>query len=142
MNTQAAAHGISSKPRLYAIPSHQVGHYWPKILPLLEKVPDYTGDKDLQKTLTDIEHGRKQLWVIDSMKAVLVTELLTTGVCLLYMVSGEGVDDWGAETIACIETWAKSKGCHKVQAVGRPGWKKVGKPYGYRLAYTTFEKDL
>ena len=109
---------------------------------MLDVIPDYTGDKDLEKTLRDIELQKKQLWVIDDLRAVLITELLSNGTCLLYMVTGEGIDDWGTETIHHIEQWAKHAGCHTVLAVGRKGWEKVGKPFGYSVAYTTFKKEL
>lgn len=109
---------------------------------MLDVIPDYTGDKDLEKTLRDIELQKKQLWVIDDLKAVLITEVLSNGTCLLYMVAGEGVNDWGTEVITHIEKWAKGGGCHTVLAVGRKGWEKVGKPFGYEVAYTTFRKRI
>lgn len=124
------------------VPPKNISMVWQIVAGMLDRVPDYTGDKDMAQTYDDLIASRKQLWVIEEFKAALITEVKDNGTCLLYMVSGTGIEDWQDHVISRIENWARSVGCTNMLAVGRPGWARVGKKYGYEHAFTTVKKEL
>ena len=41
-----------------------------------------------------------------------------------------------------LETWAKGKGCKKMELFARPGWSKLMKTKGYEKTHVQLEKEL
>ena len=95
--------------------------------------------------LLQLQLGRMQLWVVDNWEAVAVTEIVNfpqKKTCIVFLLSGDGMKDWFADLMATLEAYAEEKGCDDVEAHGRRGWERYGRPYGYRHAYSILRKKL
>jgi hypothetical protein len=108
---------------------------------MLENVIFPLGDGDLNKVFNSLVHAKMQLWIIGEFNAVLITEIKESS-CILHMINGNGMADWQDEVISTIELWALQIGCTKMVVMGRKGWEKIGKQYGYYYAYTALQKEL
>lgn len=80
--------------------------------------------------LTELRRGEARLWVGDD--AALVTQLAqeADGACIHIWLAGGTL----AGVLALrpgIEAWARGAGCRSITVEGRPGWRRVLRPYGY-----------
>lgn len=78
--------------------------------------------------------------------AVLSAEVRTfeTGKKVLHIMTAGGKDlmDWIADVDVAFTDLARSLGCSELYIIGRPGWAKVTKSYGYELIHTTLSKKV
>jgi hypothetical protein len=77
--------------------------------------------------------GRAQWWRKDD--GAIVTEMLR-------FPNFNVINYWLVELQPEIERWARMQGCARAIAIGRPGWLRVLKRYGYRPWGTAFAKEL
>lgn len=94
-----------------------------------------------------IRKHEMQLWIaIDKgVQAAAMTEITqpyTVKCCRVLFLGGRDMARWFDELMGAIEHWARENGCHSMEAVGRPGWKKIGAPLGYRQTHIVMQKEL
>lgn len=95
-------------------------------------------------SLAEIYHrlacGEMILWTVQrdhELKGIALTEVgafLDGQVCFIYFVTGDDILTWMEELHEEIVTWAQTHGCRKVKALGRPGWKKFYKNFGWHIS--------
>ncbi len=107
---------------------------WPSLWPMLEPAVR------LAPELPDV-HGRllagdAQLWAIvegGRPVAAVVTEITLEPEkrCRLWLVGGNGVQDWAADLLGKIEDWARPLGCAALWGTqSRAGWRRLVKRFG------------
>jgi GNAT superfamily N-acetyltransferase len=113
------------------------------LLPRLERALACAGGthdfkRDVVPMLLD---GRAQWWGLG--EGAIVTELVrypNFNAVNYWLVAGK-LDDVLALQPE-IERWARMQGCARAIGVGRPGWLRVLRKYGYRPLGTAFAKEL
>lgn len=110
-------------------------------------LPQFTdrGVLTVQDLIDQIDAGDRQCWAIidGSIRGVALTQITNDRlkVCHITHLTGEGLREWeGAFNV--IEAWALSQGCHRIKAVARPGYERIGKKYGLQKTHVVLEKDL
>lgn len=95
-----------------------------------------------------IEDRRRQLWLVDSgllITGVVVTETYPTArgeTCGVPYAAGRGMALVIDEVLKQIETWARSEGCTRVEAIGRPGWTRTLKSHGWAPRLVHMAKEI
>jgi hypothetical protein len=85
--------------------------------------------------------GRAQWW--REGDGAIVTELLqfpNFNVLNHWLAAGKLSDT--LELVPQIERWARTQGCARAVGIGRPGWLRVLKKYGYKPWGAAFAKEL
>ncbi len=123
---------------------------------LWEKVKDYIEDSlegfeqyySPEHILQMIAAGQYQLWIVHKggrIQAALVTRVDTymTGarVCEMLFIGGHEMGDW-LPLIQKVEAWAESLFCTHIRAVGRRGWERMLKKYGFHYEACFIGKPL
>jgi hypothetical protein len=138
------------KPELEAglFSEHEVDAYWPKIVELMEQVP-HTWDHSTVESLQEaIAEGRMQIWGLASetrIEAVLFTQLVTypaKKVMQVVWACGSGLIEALPEIEVKMECFARMQGCDEVQIIGREGWERIFKPYGFRKSSVTLTRPV
>lgn len=80
---------------------------------------------------SEIASGKRLIWVAVDDSHHIVAAMMTTLykmrsglVCKMLECGGEGMNEW-KQFRDRIEQYAKSEGCVRVMAEGRPGWARV-----------------
>lgn len=106
------------------------------------------GEYNLEDIRDHLESKDMQLWDIEvngELKASVVTQILVfpqkkklRGVAL----GGKDHKEWFDELTTFFSRFAKAFGCTSLELVGRPGWTKSLKRYGYRETYRILECEV
>lgn len=126
-----------------------VAYYWPRVIPFILRALDHTdGEISTDKIRSDIDNQERQLWVIKSdgkYIAAIITRIYKTetgfSIGEITMAGGRDHYKWDHFTDVVGE-WFKSQGCKHMDIIGRPGWQRLYRDRGFRLAYTQLRKDL
>lgn len=122
---------------------------WPYIHDMLQPaVEREAGDMSLQDIFIGVKAQTMQLWAVckgmEAIVACAVTEILKYehhSVCRIVAVSGDGIHEWkGFEKY--IAEWASDAGCLRIEAICRPGFKRIAEPLGYKQTHIIISKDL
>lgn len=134
---------------LEKVPGAYIREAWPKVEAALLACPETWAPMDTLEAIEDELHrGERQLWfVLDhnrTIKLILMTRLVFYPAGpVLRIVWGTGEDSRIAATgIDIMERVAKQVGALRLEIVGRPGWERVFRDYGYRELYRVIGKDL
>lgn len=100
----------------------------------------------------DLCADRMQLWLIvdtdgrqtpEDIRGIVITEIFETEtgirICNILAGTGDGAAGW-LHLIADLETWARSEGCHRMEAWARKGWAR--RLPDYLMTHVKLEKDL
>ena len=124
---------------------------WETLLPLLERGrsawEEYYTLEDVRKELVE---GRLQFWSMDytdEKKPFLgfITGIETyTQKCALRVVwlGGERFAEASKVMFDTIEAWARTLNCKNIEIVGRGGFERLLKPYGYKRTHVILTKEL
>ena len=115
-----------------SIRAEDVGLFWPKIWPFLERAARRTNGGDEATVRGLLESGHAQGWaILDETRyvgavATQITLLDPRKGCRLWLVGGVRMNEWAAEFLDKIEPWARSMGCSVVWgAPSRIGWRRI-----------------
>lgn len=114
---------------------------WVRCEPFIQRAVDRAeGCFDIEHVWGQIANGNAQLWPGESSAVVTRIEQHPSGVLsLLGWLAGGEVEE--VKMLAKrAETWAKGKGCSRVEIIGRRGWLRAME--GYREACTVLVKEL
>ena len=121
---------------------------WPQVKPLfLQNESIWEEYYTIESFPILFQRGRLQLWTMndeDEFFLAGVTELLIfpkTKVLNIVLIMGSGMKD-SLEFLDCTEMWARKQGAMKSNIVGREGFLRVLKPYGYRKRAVALSKDI
>lgn len=57
-------------------------------------------------------------------------------------VSGANIEDWVGQLIETFEMFCREQGLSRIEAVGRRGFVRLLKPFGFKEAYTVVVKEV
>ncbi|MGE6781305.1 hypothetical protein ACQKGL_02145 [Ensifer adhaerens] len=113
---------------------------------LLAALSTQLGGGDEGCLLRDL--GSKRYQLCTSENAACVTELCEVDgveVCLLLLVAGkqhDALDEVLGEGQETIEQWAKERGCKGLYGIGRPEWRRVLVPHGFKVVSMNYYKEF
>lgn len=122
--------------------------FWPEAEPFLRPAVHHTDPEAyLQLIHSRIVGAVNQLWRISDeegiSKGYAVTELYTAGhqvIAQIHMGAGK-LEDF-LEQLDSFEYWAREQGAQTIQIIGRKGWEKIMKPFGFNHDYTSLTKRV
>lgn len=132
---------------MIGVPAEKLEPIWPVVEPLLEKALEGNCG---EVTTFDVYQGIKsrdlQLWVIydGSVQAAVITEIINyprKKTCRALQVAGSNMDEW-MHLIQVIEDWAKEQGARSMELIGRKGWERYMKQYGFSFEHVTLNKEF
>lgn len=121
---------------------------WPLIYPHVQKLIEHETEQGFtpQAIFDGIQSGRWQLWVVGNADAIVLTTTYEqqAGHCIfsVNMAGGANVVGKVPEILEVLQSYARLNGCSGVEIVGRKGWEKLIRPYGYSHFYTAWFKRL
>lgn len=122
---------------LLPIPSHRINDVWPSVKDRLgAAVKSARGRIELDDVKRFLESKDLVLWVSirnKKIEALAVTEVVQhprKKMCVVRIMTGEDYANW-VHLEEGIANWAKSIGCHGMEAIARKGWSKVFKHYDF-----------
>lgn len=138
---------LKSGLHLYPVKPRDSGYIWPEVSGFFEeaiektKSPLTTGD--LRR---DVLSGDRQLWVIrdDEIVAAFLTHINTSyGVSygVIAFAGGSGHEDW-VEIVEPVSDWLRCEGAQFLEIIGRKGWERPLKKYGFEFAEIKLRKKL
>jgi len=134
---------------LSLVPQGMIHQVAAQVIPYLQESERWTRGRS---TVDDILHfvfsGRMQLWVVlddDQIYGHLITEVKQYPKCKMFLVQYCAMQPHIMSLIEdkmqeLAERYAKEAGCAGIEFVGRPGWSKSMKKYGYDVQSVMFQK--
>jgi hypothetical protein len=110
-------------------------------LTYLEWLRPALNDASVDELLAELSSGTAQLWLGET--SALVTQIVGDGAdrCLHIWLAGGKLD--GVLSLRPgLEAWARGQGCRSITIDGRLGWRRVLRPFGYRLAGHELKRSL
>lgn len=129
------------------VPASHVPQYWPSIARLLQPAIDRSEGRCTAGQVLDMAMGgSSQIWlVVDRdtkvFKAAAVTEkrpYVGEAFINVSLIAGFDMAQWLDVFITELKTYAKFNGAKGIEFLGRPGWVKALKPYGFIRKNTVF----
>lgn len=103
------------------------------------------GGVSAEHVLTCLQQGNMQLWRDSSRKGIGVTEIQTYPefrTLLIFMVAGEDARAWLTSGQQQLDSFAQKSGCKYVEYIGRPGWERLLRDFGYTEKYIRMRKEV
>lgn len=139
----------NSDYRIRGVPSMLIESMWRFAEPYIKRALDHAAGEiapaDLKKFCQEKDI---QLWLISKGSRVVgaaTTEIVVYPQkkhCRIITVAGSGFRDWVNLFDREIMAWAKSNGCHALEAHVRRGFVKKIEPIGYRHMHSVVIKKL
>jgi len=122
---------------------------WTRVEPILQRaVQRGRGHYTTRDIFALIQKGEQQLWTITEdgrIIAGLVSEVRFSpagrGTLTVYCAAGKEVRRWLPRAIGVISSYAHQRGCSELRVVGRRGWQRYLKPYGFFQESIVLVKD-
>lgn len=91
-----------------------------------------------------VEAGVMRLFVIDEHAAMLTqtARVLNRPTLWVVAVAGDRFEEWDDELDAQLTKLAREANCSHVVAMGRPGWARRMRNYGFDSVQTLIEKEI
>lgn len=133
-----------------AIPAPMIPILWDDIEPFLLMALEHSnGELDID-ILRERIMSQEMLVVLvnvgDVIKAALTVEIrnFDTGKNTMILTTGGGTDMhlWIDEFSQLADDLARDKNCDEIYIIGRPGWKKVLKDYGFGVCHTVLSRKV
>lgn len=131
------------------VPTENLPLVWPSFQVMLEETPELwmtynTADSILESLLM----GHLQLWsLLDQERRIKMVVLTRVGEHAtgrtLHILWGKGTDI--RRILPCVqglEALARKIECTRLEIMGRDGWLRLLKEYGYEKSYIVIAKDL
>jgi hypothetical protein len=133
------------------VPNEHITKAWLLAEPYLRKAVDLVANRvDTTHIFEGLMKNDYQLWVIfdeDKILGAFVTHIVdhpkARGINVPYLGGDEHrITEWFDQAVANVEDFARINGCTVMEFIGREGWVKYLKAYGYKKAMCIFEKEL
>lgn len=127
----------------------EVRHYWPEAVGYLRRAV-YGADPDgyLRNVQASVFAGLNTLWRIENkgkLQAYAVTHIYTTDgisrVAQIHLLTTESMDEV-LELLDYFTAWATNRGVEWIEVIGRKGWERKLRPYGFNHEYTSLMKHV
>jgi hypothetical protein len=134
-----------STVKITGVATEDLDTVFPDAAPLLEKALSNT--LSLQDTKQALLRGEMQLWIAyeDKIITAFITEIVDypqRKVVRIILCGGDKLDSWVKDFLNLVEAWGKGCGAKSMEIVGRRGWVRALKKYGYNETNTVIEKEL
>jgi len=123
---------------IIAIPASDLDSVWDQVKGLLERALAFnSGDIDIELTKERIESGEYLLLIAlrdDEIQACFVAELVTKALrksCNIVLCGGHSINGWLGGFMDTIREIALEQGCDNLSIIGRHGWVRKMKVYGF-----------
>jgi hypothetical protein len=133
---------------LRGVPATQVDMVWTPVKHFIQAALDRTeGEMSIDDVYNALIERDMQLWILlDGLHVIgaLVTQLLefpNVKSCRYVAMGGDVHGDF-EEITSMIEQWAATQGCQRMEIVGRPGWARALRDFGYHQAYSYVTKRI
>ncbi len=142
---------MDNKVHIQRYSTTEVVDAWETLLPLLERGrvawEEYYTLEDIRKELVK---GRLQFWSMDERYEQepflgFITGIETyTQKCALRIIwlGGERFAEASKVMLDVVEAWARTLSCKNIEIVGRGGFERLLKPYGYKRTHVILTKEL
>ena len=123
---------------------------FPKVKDFIGKALDRGhGEVSIDDIFFHVLQGIKQLWIVSDDKykpmAAAITEINNypqKRVMRILMLAGSGLDIWCEELENKFVEFAHKWQAKSIEVIGRKGWERQLKQYGYNQWYSYLGKDL
>lgn len=98
-----------------------------------------------EDVLNCLQEGKMQLWRDATRRGIAVTQIQVYPlfkVLLIFMVAGRDVRDWLAEGHRVLDSFAADSGCKYVDFIGRKGWAKLVRDFGYDKEFVWLRRTV
>lgn len=134
---------------LVPVPANEVGEWWDKAAPEIERAVKRGGRYSVQSVKDAILDRRMQLWLAvenGEVICVCVTEILVYPLCKVlsvFITTGRDYRKW-ADYMLALNEWAKANGCTMGESWARRGWFRILKHIitGLRRPHEHLEWDI
>ena len=114
---------------------------WGDVVRLLDAAVK-KGGNDWSNVKARLEGGRAQLWLTVADKPVAAMVTCMDGPAFEVWLAGGAVLSTSVPFLETALTAARESGATKARIIGRKGWARVLRPYGWRLEADELVKDL
>lgn len=128
------------------IKTEAIDSYWPIVSGLIEPALDEeTSILDVYNKLMDEMMSLLSISIHGEIVAACVCEFVDyprISALRVVAVGGDRMKEWLPDLIDALDEWAEDSKIDRIEQMGRDGWMKVLKGYGYRKRYTFMTKEL
>ena len=131
---------------IFIVNKEHIEHVWPDIEKFVADALTYFPGR---YTTDDIKNGflneNRQLWiavedsVIFGVVGTHVVNYPQTRTLFMHFIGGNDGLRWKAPMLKVLQSFAKSNGCSRLEAQGRPGWKKIFDSDGLKTYSVCFD---
>ena len=115
----------------------EVETIWPSVEPELRRALVDTFHQTTDDLRRMCREDRAQLWVGRQFSAVTLVLDGEPRILHITALAGDEMEGWIDPLISRWREFARSHGCAKMIATGRPGWKRVFKTHGFAVTKIT-----
>lgn len=131
------------------IPREALSEVWPVASQFIQKALDAApGIYRVVDVLDAIINERETLWGVfeeDELIAVFTTLINEYPLCrrlMLHHVGGAQIDDWVAEGVDILKSYAKDTNCTGIDTKGRKGWIRHAKELGWSTDAAFYSMEI
>jgi hypothetical protein len=136
--------------KIIAVPAREVPFIFGSIVHLIQAALDYGPyETTVDDVYADIVSSKNQLWVLADERyrpvSVYVTEVIDyprKSIVRVLLLSGSGFLPFTELTVNALEQLAHRVGATAIEVIGRKGWERHLKPFGFNSAYVHLIKEL
>ena len=140
---------LSPKYQLLLISPSQLPLAWKHAVPLLLEGKKHWEDYATLESIHDeVMSGKLHLWMMNDSGAFILAMLTefavypTKRVLRVLWICGEALGDGIGLFLDFVERWAARQGITSIQVIGRKGWVRKLKRYGYVQTQWVVNKNL
>jgi hypothetical protein len=142
---------LSSEVFFTVVSPDFINHVWPEASRMLKRAVDHSGGRyDLSDIKNQLDSNAQNLWILYRGDDEMIMAMTTMFVYyprkkfLNVTFCGSADSDMAALRyknifVPKIHDWASQHECEGVEVVGRKGWSKILKSFGYKTTYYTLE---
>ena len=116
---------------------------WPWYEPTLKRATDENPEADITELKGKLLTGFAQLFQWADGLMVTQVDASPAGKTLtIAQLAGHGMNTWADTMEQHLCAIAKCFGCVRVKVIGRKGWERMGRKYGYQLQTLELVKNV
>ena len=132
----------------------EVDNYWSLLQLMIMKGLEHNGNLLTEAQLRqEIKEGYHQLFIIfgsedgeeNALYGVFITRITdhpNGRQCEVTLLSGKKRELWEDQVTLVLQELALSNHCNRIAVLARPGWKKLGEKWGFKIKNYEFIKEL
>ena len=123
--------------------------YWPVVAPMIQKALEHSENEiNLEDIHEKIENETMGLTTIsgkDGIIACCVCEFVNyprIRALRVVALGGSDMDEWMPGLVQFLESWGKENKLNRIEQMGRRGWEKALRQYGFKRRYTFMTREI